>query len=71
MNARRSGGDQDGELGRLRRQYPGWRIWRGRATGDYWAMPPRGHATARQLINARDIGELARRIARAEEGDAL
>ena len=35
------------------------------------AMPPRGHATARQLINARDIGELARRIARAEEGDAL
>jgi hypothetical protein len=33
-------------------------------------MPPRGHATARELINAREIGELARRIARAEEGDA-
>jgi hypothetical protein len=27
--------DQDGELDRLRRQYPQWRIWRGRATGDY------------------------------------
>jgi hypothetical protein len=30
-------------------------------------MPPRGHPTARELINASDIGEFARRLARAEE----
>ena len=66
MTARRSGDGQDAELDRLRRQYPRWRIWRGRATGDYWAMPPRGHPFARELINASDIGELARRLARAE-----
>jgi hypothetical protein len=29
-------------------------------------MPPRGHPFARELINASDIGELARRLARAE-----
>jgi hypothetical protein len=67
VNAGRSGDDQDTGLERLRRQYPRWRIWRGRATGDYWAMPPRGHPTARELINASDLGEFARRLARAEE----
>lgn len=67
MNVGRSGDSQDAELGRLRRQYPGWRIWRGRATGDYWAMPPRGHLTACELISASDIGELARRLAQADE----
>lgn len=66
MNADRSRGNQDAELERLRRHYPQWRIWRGRATGDYWAMPPRGHPTARELISASDIGELARRLAQAE-----
>jgi hypothetical protein len=30
-------------------------------------MPPRGHLTARELVNASDIGEFARRLARAEE----
>ena len=59
--------DQEAELDRLRRQYPRWRIWRGRVTGDYWAMPPRDHPTARELIGASDIAELARRLARAEE----
>ena len=58
--------DQDGELDRLRRQYPQWRIWRGRATGDYWAMPPPGHPAVRELISSRDISELARRLAEAE-----
>ena len=66
MNARRSGDNQDAELERLRRQYPRWRIWRGRATGDYWAMPPPGHPIVRELIGADDIGKLARRLARAE-----
>jgi hypothetical protein len=58
--------DQDGELDRLRRQYPQWRIWRGRATGDYRAMPPPGHPAVRGLISSSDISELARRLAEAE-----
>ncbi len=61
-----AGSGQDAELERLRRRYPQWRIWRGRATGDYWALPPRGHPTARKLISASDIGELARHLAQAE-----
>jgi hypothetical protein len=60
------GGNQNGELERLRRQYPGWRIWRGRATGGCWAMPPRGHPTQRGLIDASNADELARRLAEAE-----
>ena len=66
MNADRSADNQDAELARLRRQYPRWRIWRGRATGDYWAMPPRDHPAYRELISADNIGELAQRLARAE-----
>jgi len=62
--------DQDGELDRLRRQYPQWRIWRGRATGDYWAMPPPGHPAVRELISSSDISELARRLARRKDGMA-
>ena len=58
--------DQDSELDRLSRQYPQWRIWRGRATGDYWAMPPPGHPAVRELISSSDISELARRLAEAE-----
>jgi len=66
MTAGPSGDDKDADLDRLTRQYPQWRMWRGRATGDYWAMLPRGHPTARELISASDIGELARRLAQAE-----
>jgi hypothetical protein len=66
------GGDNQGaELGRLRRQYPQWQIWRGRITGDYWAMPPPGHPTVRELISSSDLGELARRLAEAEEWRGL
>jgi hypothetical protein len=61
-----SGHDQAGELDRLRRQYPRWRIWRGRTTGDYWALPPRDHPTQRGLIAAGDLNELAQRLARAD-----
>jgi hypothetical protein len=43
-----------------------WRIWRGRATGDYRAMPPPGHPAVRKLISSSDISELARRLAEAE-----
>jgi hypothetical protein len=66
MTVGRRGDDQDGELDRLRRQYPQWRIWRGRATGDYRAMPPPGHPAVREPISSSDISELARRLAEAE-----
>ena len=58
--------DRDGGLDRLRRQYPRWRFWRGQATGNYWAMPPRDHPTQRELIAADDLEELSVRIAQAE-----
>ena len=54
------------DLQQLRRQYPRWSIWRGRATGAYWALPPRDHPTAHALVSAADLDELARRLAAAE-----
>jgi hypothetical protein len=57
---------RDGGLDRLRRQYPPWRIWRGHATGGYWALPPRDHPAHRELIGASDLDELARRLAQTE-----
>jgi hypothetical protein len=66
MNADRGQDNHDAELVRLRQRYPRWRIWRGRATGDYWAMPPRDHPAFRELISAGDIRELAHRLAQAE-----
>jgi hypothetical protein len=66
VNAGRSGDGEDAALEQLRRQYPRWSIWRGRFTGDYWAMPPRAHPTRHELISARDPGELAQRLAEAE-----
>jgi hypothetical protein len=66
VNADRGGDHQDPELEALRRQYPRWRIWRGTATGSYWALPPRDHPTVRELIGASDLGELARLLAQAE-----
>jgi hypothetical protein len=56
----------DGGLDRLRRQYPRWRIWRGHATGDYWALPPPDHPTQRGLISASGLEELTWRLAQAE-----
>ena len=54
-------------LGQLEARYPRWQIWRGRASGNLWAMPPRGHPTHHDLISARDAGELAKRLADAEQ----
>jgi hypothetical protein len=34
-------------------------------------MPPPGHPTVRELISAGDLGELARRLAEAEEWRGL
>ena len=67
MTAGPGGDDQDAGLERLKRRYPQWRIWRGRATGTYWAMPPRDHPAVRELIGAGDISDLAERIAQAEQ----
>jgi hypothetical protein len=67
VTATGSGAGEDARLGQLRRQYPRWRIWRGSITGDYWAMPPRGHPTRRELVSARDLNELAWSLAEAEE----
>ena len=60
------GDNEDAGLERLRHRYPQWQIWRGRATGEYWALPPPGHPAVRELISASTIGELARRLAQAE-----
>jgi hypothetical protein len=67
VSAGHGGDNQDPGLMGLRRRYPRWRIWRGQATGQYWAMPPLGHPTVHELIDASDIDELADRIAHAEQ----
>ena len=67
VSAGDGGAGGDARLGQLQRQYPRWLIWRGSFTGDYWAMPPRRHLTRRELISARDLDELAWRLAQAEE----
>jgi hypothetical protein len=66
MTADRSGATEDTRLEQLRRQYSRWSMWRGSFTGDYWAMPPRGHPTLRDLICAHDLDELALSLAQAE-----
>jgi hypothetical protein len=60
-------GNRDAGLERLQRQYPRWAIWHGRTTGDYWALSPRDHPAARDLISAADISDLARLLADAEQ----
>lgn len=70
MNVGHGADNPDAELERLRLMYPRWRIWRGRATGEYWALPPPGHPV-RDLISSTDIAELARRLAEAEGWDGL
>jgi hypothetical protein len=67
VSASRSGADEDASLDQLKRQYPRWSIWRGGFTDEYWAMPPRGHPTRRELISARDLDDLAQSLAEAEE----
>jgi hypothetical protein len=66
VNAGQSGDGEDAALEQLRRRYPQWSIWRGHFTGDYWAMPPRGHPGQRELIGARSLDELAQRLAETE-----
>jgi hypothetical protein len=47
------------ELAELQAKWPRWSIWKGSATGSYWACPPRP-GTA--LLNDPDLGELGRKI---------
>jgi hypothetical protein len=58
---------EDARLEQIRRRYPQWLIWHGSVTGDDWAMPPRDHPARHELISARDLGELAQRLARTEQ----
>jgi hypothetical protein len=66
VNAGAGEAGEDARFEQLRRQYPRWLIWRGSSTGEYWAMPPRGHPTQRELVAARDLDELAWILAEAE-----
>ena len=66
MTSGQGAGGPDAGLSWLRHQYPRWRIWRGHATGGYWALPPRDHPTERGLIGASDLDQLARGLAQAE-----
>jgi hypothetical protein len=63
----RHGDNEAAKLSELKRRYPRWRIWHGPVTGDYWAMPPRGHPAQHNLISASDPDELAQRLAEAGE----
>ena len=49
-------------LARLREQYPRWVFWRGQATGQWWACPPRGSA-CRALLGADSADTLASLVA--------
>jgi hypothetical protein len=52
----------DSTLDELALRYPGWRIWRGHATGELWALPPRDHLQ-RGLLSAASAEELEAKIA--------
>ena len=55
------GDGHSADLAGLRIVYPGWRIWRGETTGEFWAAPPAGHPH-RALVNAPDIDALAAKL---------
>ena len=62
-----SGRQDSAGLAGLRTLYPGWRIWRGETTGEFWAAPPAGHPH-RALVNAPDIDDLAARLGELPPG---
>jgi len=51
-------------LARLKVSYPAWSIWKGAATGSYWAAPPPGHPHG-ELICAPTPGELEAKLSAA------
>jgi len=50
----------------LAAQFPGWKIWHGKHTGSWWAVPPAGHPHG-DLVNATDLDGLARKIQAADD----
>jgi hypothetical protein len=54
-------------LTRLRITFPGWSLWRGRQTGEFWAAPPSPHPH-HGLIHAPDLAALEAKIIQAERG---
>ncbi len=57
----------DDGLDGLRAAFPGYTFWRGRHTGEYWAMPPRGG----ELISADSPAGLAERIEQATRAEEI
>lgn len=51
------------QLAALRARWPAWVIWKGTATGSWWAMPPRG---GQDLLSAGTLAQLDDMIAQAE-----
>jgi hypothetical protein len=45
------------DLAELQARFPRWTLWKGHATGRYWAAPP--SSMPRALIDAGTLGELA------------
>ncbi len=62
-----TGDEEQRELAALRERHPRWSIWKGRHTGHWWAAPP---APRTALLEARDLGELERKIADVEAWEA-
>jgi hypothetical protein len=50
----------------LRARWPRWSFWRGRHTGQVWAMPP---AAGGYLLSAESAAGLARQVEDAERED--
>jgi hypothetical protein len=55
---------------RVKVQHPGWQIWRGETTGEWWASPPAG-CPDQELISAPDVPALEAKIIDAESRRSL
>ncbi len=62
--------ENDSKLDDLTRRYPGWRIWRGHATGDVWALPPPG-LRHHGLVCAADADALEAKLAEITSWDSF
>lgn len=60
--------EDDDRLDDLRRRYPRWRIWRGHATGNVWALPPPGRRQ-HGLVSAEDADALEARVSEITSWD--
>lgn len=67
MSSDANASPQDAALDRLRATAPGWTVWKGAATGSWWAAPPPGHLRS-ALLNAATAEELERALREAAPG---